>query len=242
MACVSPPELDNKTLLTLIDDEADHHVAAHLEQCPHCREKAHRLARLHNYLSAQLYRLTCPPPITLGEYHLGVLLRDQMTSVARHLVECPHCSREMVQLRDFMAKPIPTLEFNLQRSIKILVARLVHGSQGGAWAGSPGLAPGYAGLRGEEEQGLYLYQANDVQIAVEIQDDARQRGHKALLGLVTGMDTHELSAHLWQIKQRVATTLVDDLGNFVFPNLAPGNYKLILSGPEDEVHVREMEI
>ena len=241
MACVLPPELDNKTLLTLYD-EADHHVAAHLEQCPHCREKAHRLARLHNYLSAQLYRLTCPSPITLGEYHLGVLLRDQMTSIARHLVECPHCNREIVQLRDFMAKPIPTPEFNPLQSIKIQVAQLVRGGGGGAWAGSSGLALGYAGLRGEEEQGLYLYQANDVQIAVEIQDDARQRGHKALLGLVTGMDTHELSAHLWHIKQCIATTLVDDLGNFVFPNLAPGNYKLILSGPEEEVHVREMEI
>ncbi len=241
MACVLPPELDNKTLLIFIDDKADHHVAAHLEQCPHCREKAHRLTRLNDYLSAQLYRLTCPPPITLGEYHLGVLLRDQMASIARHLVECPHCSREIAQLRDYMAKPIPTPEPTPLKSIKILVAQLVYGGGGGVWAGSSGLSPGYAGLRGEE-QGLYLYQANDVQIAVEVQDDAGQQGHKALLGLVTGMDTHELSAHLWQIKQRVATTLVDDLGNFVIPNLAPGNYKLILSGPEEEVHVREMEI
>jgi hypothetical protein len=177
----------------------------------------------------------------LGEYHLGVLLRDQMTSVAQHLVECPHCSREIAQLRDYMAQPIPTPELNPLESIKVRVARLVSGGQRIGLEGASDLAPGFAGLRGEE-QGLYLYQANDVQIAVEIQDDARQRGHKALLGLVTGMDTHELSAHLWQIKRRVATTLVDDLGNFVIPNLAPGNYMLILRGPEEEVHVREMEI
>jgi hypothetical protein len=118
--------------------------------------------------------------------------------------------------------------------IRVLVARLVDlGSR------APTLA--YAGTRGEEK-GPRIYQAGGAQIAVEVQEDAGRHDRRVLLGLVTGTALHELAAHLWQAGQRVTTVPVDDLGNFVIPDLAPGQYELILSGPQVEIHIQSLDI
>jgi hypothetical protein len=239
MACVSPPELDDKTLLAYIDGEADPEVGAHLERCPHCRDRAQRLARLQDRLTSQLYRFTCPSPAELGEYHLGLLPSDQAADVASHLAECPHCTREIAQLKDYLSELKPDLEFSLQERIRVLVARLVRARRGNGASGA--LSPAYAGLRGEAE-GPYLYQADDIQIAVEIQDDIERQGRKVLLGLVTNTDPQKLEVHLWQADRRITTTPVDELGTFIIPNVAPGNYELILSGPEVEIHIQGLEI
>lgn len=245
MACVSPPELKDWELLTYIDGEADQRVVAHVKRCAYCREKAHRLARLQDRLIAELYRLTCPSPEELGEYHLGILPRDQVAAVARHLAECPHCTREVAQLKDYLTEMAPTLELGplewVKEQVKVLVARLVSGGPGGRPLKRPALAPAYAGVRGEGEE-PYLYQAGDVQIAIEVQDDTERPGRKVILGLIIGTEAGVVKAHLWQADQRVAAVPADELGNFVIPNLASGTYELILSGPEVEIHVPELQV
>lgn len=248
MACASPPEPGDRELLMYIDGEAGQQVVAHLERCPHCREKARRLARLQGRLTARLYRLTCPSPMELGEYHLGVLPRDRAAAVARHLAECPHCSREVARLKGYLVELAPDLEPSplewVKERVRVLVARLIGGGPEGGLLRrmkQAAMAPAYAGIRGGEE-GPYLYEADDVQIAIEIQDDAERQDRKALLGLVTEIDTRELKAHLWQAEQLVTTVSVDDLGNFVVSNLVSGSYELILSGPEVEIHIQALEI
>ena len=245
MTCISPPELNDRELLTYIDGEADHRVVAHLERCPYCREKSHHLARLQDRLTAQLYRLTCPSPVEMGEYHLGVLPRDQAAAVARHLAECPHCTREVAQLKDYLTELAPALELSPLERIKerarVLVASLVNGRLEAGPLGQPALAPAYAGVRGEERE-PYLYQADDVQIAIEVQGDAERLDRKVILGLVIGMEPGRVEAHLWQADQRVAVVSVDELGNFVIPDLAPGSYELILSGPEIEIHIQDLRV
>ena len=245
MPCVSPPELTDRELLTYIDGEADQQVVVHLERCPHCREKAYRLARFQHRLTAQLYRLTCPSSMELGEYDLGLLPRDQAAVVARHVADCPHCTREVAQLRDYLAEMAPALELGplerVREQVKVLVARLVSGGPGGRPLKRPALAPAYAGVRGEEE-GPYVCQAGDVQIAIEVQDDAERPGRKVILGLVIGTEAGVVKAHLWQAGQRVAAVPADELGNFCIPNLAPGTYELILSGPGVEIHVPELQV
>ena len=245
MACVSPPELNDRELLTYIDGEADQQVVAHLERCPHCREKAHRLACLQGRLTARLYRVTCPSPVELGEYHVGVLPRAQAAAVARHLAECPHCTREVAQLKDYLAGLATAMEPSPLERIKararVLVARLVNGGLEAGLLGQPALAPAYAGVRGEEREPT-LYQADDIQVAIEIQEDAEQPDRRVLLGLVIGAEPSRVEAHLWQADQRVAVVPVDELGNFVIPDLAPGSYELILSGPEIEIHIQELQV
>ncbi|MDY7078766.1 MAG: zf-HC2 domain-containing protein [Chloroflexota bacterium] len=245
MACTSPPELNDRELLTYIDSEADDRVVAHLEQCPSCREKACRLACLQNCLTTQLYRITCPSPVELGEYHLGMLPQDRMAAVDQHLSECPHCTREGAQLKDFLADLKPDLEpgplEQIKRQIRVLVARLVNGELKDDLLVQPTLSPAYAGVRGEREE-PYLYQADDVQIAVEVQDDAERPGRKVILGLVLRAESDGLEVHLWRAEQRVAVVSVDELGNFVIPDLAPGSYELILSGLEVEIHIQELQV
>lgn len=239
MSCTSPPELADWELLTFIDAQANHRVATHLEHCSHCLEKAHRLARLQNRLTAMLYRLSCPPSIELGKFYLGLLPPPGATAITQHLARCPHCTRETAQLESFMAALAPDLELSsldrlraqFEERIKVRLARPVLG----------GMTPAFGGVRGDQE-GPFVFQADGVQVIIEVQDDSEQPGHKFLVGLVTGMDAPDLKARLWRSDQCVATAAVDDLGNFVFLNLAPGSYVLTLSDPDVEIHIPALEL
>jgi hypothetical protein len=241
MDCTSFPEPNDWELLAYIDGEADDRVAAHLAKCPHCRERARRLTRLQNRLTARIYRVACPSPATLGEYHLGILPPERAAAVAQHLEECGSCAREVAQLEDYLIELIPTLELTpLERAgekVKVLVARLVGGEPGD---GMPG-QPAYAGIRGEDEAS-YLYEAEDIQIVIGIQDDATQPDRKATFGLVVGVEPGDVKAYLWQAERCIAIIPVDELGNFIIPDLKPGSYELIVTGPQIEVHVQELRV
>ncbi len=241
MTCVSPPELNDRELLVYIDGEADPQVMAHLERCSYCRQKALRLARLQERLANELYRFTCPSTLELGEYHLGILPSEQAAAVARHLVECPHCAREVAQLEGYMDELSPQLEFGPFERLKVWVAQLVERGRGVGRVGAPALTPACAGLRGQEE-GTRVYQADDVQVVLEVQDDAGRQDRRALLGLVTQIDGQEFEAHLWRAERLVATAAVDELGNFVIAGLTPGIYELILCSPEVEIHIQSLQI
>lgn len=241
MTCALPPELNDRELLVYLDDEASHEVVAHVEGCSHCRERARRLARLQGRLTAELYRVRCPSPLELGEYHLGVLNRDQEVAVAGHLVECPHCSREMAQMKGYLGDLSADLELSPVEKIRVWVAELVGGGEGVGRPGAPTLAPALAGLRGAEE-GPRIYQAGDVQIVIEIQDDAIQQGQKMLLGLIMGPTSGDLVAHLWRGGEPVAEVAVDEMGNLVIGDLAPGSYELVLRGSEAEIQIQDLKV
>lgn len=241
MACVVPPELDERTLLRYLDGAADQRVVVHLEQCPYCRERARSLAHLQARLTAGLYRAACPSPLELGEYHLGALPRQQAAAVSRHLAECPHCSREVAQLKGYLGELAPELESSAVERIKVLVAQLMSAAgEGGRLAGAT-LAPAYVGVRGEEA-GPRLYQAGEAQIAINVQLDSKQPDRKTILGLITGIETTALQVDLFRAGDPVAHVAVDELGNFVVAGLAPATYELTISGSEAEIHIQELDV
>ena len=143
--CVFPPELDEKQLLLYLDGEANKEILSHLERCDYCREKAETLDRLQKRLTTRLYRLTCPPPIELGEYHLRMLPASQMLVVAKHLRECPHCTQEIAHLAGFLSDLAPAPADSLLGKAKVLIARLVGG---GELTFTPTAALPYASLLG----------------------------------------------------------------------------------------------
>jgi hypothetical protein len=242
MACVSPPELDDRTLLIYIDGQATPDIIAHIERCSHCRERARRLAGLEDRLTTQLYRIDCPSPSDLGEFHLGMLPAAQAEAVRRHLGECPHCWREIAQLESYLTDLAPTLEpgplEHVVERVRVWVARLV----GRGPLGQPALSPAFASVRGGEQEPL-IYEAGEVQVIIEIQEDVDQPDYRTILGLVIGLTpSQELKAHLWTAEQRLATVPVDELGNFILPNVRCGRYELMLSGPEIDIHIQDLEI
>ena len=191
-------------------------------------------------ITLALYRMNCPDAIELGEYHLGMIPSERVAFIERHLTECPHCAQEVAQLKSYLANLAPVLEPGLleqvRARVRVLIARLVSGGLG------DGLAPAYAGVRGEQE-GPYVYQADEVQVVVEVFKDADHPDRKTILGLVTGLDAPQtLQVHLWQADRQLSTVPVDELGNFVIPNLVPTSYELILDGPEVEIHIQDLQV
>ncbi len=245
MICVFPPEPDETQLLAYLDGDEAQEVAMHLERCPHCQARARQLASFQSRLAGRLYRAACPTSLDLGEYHLGMLSVDRAAAVARHVAVCPLCSQELAQLQGYLADLKPELDLSpverAREGARVLVARLTGGLAGG-FGLQPALAPAYAGLRGDDEAPT-IYTAEDVQVVIEVQADADRADRRAVLGLVTGLaDPAKTEAHLWRESHRVATVPLDDLGCFVIGDLAPGEYVLILAGPEVEIHVQELQV
>ncbi len=238
MSCTLPPPIADRDLLAYLDGEAAEEVATHLAQCPHCRERAEQLANWQQELMARLYRHECPASLTLGEYHLGLLARDEATAVGAHLAACPHCAREVAGLDAYLHDLEPSLAARLLSEVRertqVVIARLTSPR-------GPALAPAYAAVRGEEEA-LYLYEAEETQVAIEIQDDAEAPGRLVVLGLATGPEPPGGQASLWQAGQQVAVVPIDELGNFVIPGLEVGSYDLIVGGPRLEIHIQELEV
>jgi anti-sigma factor RsiW len=246
MTCIEPPELDDIQLLTYLDGDADRDVTRHLAKCPHCSAKAGRLHLIEARLTAALYRSSCPSPLVLGEYRLGRLARHEAAAITQHVAECPHCARELAQLQSFLADLVPALEPTLlveaAERIRVLVARLVGGLGGALSAPQPTLAPAYAGIRGEAASGPAFYEAGDVQVMLAAQPGAATAGRFELLGLLTGAGLRGFTAHLWRDGGIVAIVPVDDGGNFTIPDLAPGAYDLVLSGPDSEIYIEQLKV
>lgn len=247
MSCTSSPQLSDSVLLAHGDGLATSAVTEHIRQCPHCRQKAARLARLQEQLTGQLFRVACPAPEEVGEFQAGLLSRDPRAAIAQHLGECPHCALELEQLQAYLAELSPDLEIGplerLKDRAKVLVARLVPGGS----MSQLQLAPAPMGIRGGEA-GPYIYQAEDVEVLLEVQEDAERPDRNVILGLVTGpddtgrMQVTVVTAGKPATTEPIATTSVDELGNFVIPNLVPTAYDLMVSGPTLEIRIQDFNV
>lgn len=187
-------------------------------------------------LSARLYRRTCPAATDLGQYHLQMLTDEQQTAVAHHLRICPHCQQELAQLQTFLRELAPELHYSLREKMQIWIAQRLPAARPDA----PGFAPALA-LRGDAAEPL-MYEAGDYQLNLEIQDDPAKPGHKAILGLVMGMGDEAFQAQLWLDGHCRQTTAVDNLGNFIFAAISPGQYDLILNRLTAEIHVQSVTV
>jgi hypothetical protein len=239
MKCITSPALEDTQIVSFIEGEADDTVVAHIRECAYCSERANHWTLLQNDLKKRLYRVSCPTPMELGDYHLELLPAPQALIVAQHVRECPLCRREVADLEDFLTESTPQPGF--LGSIKTLIASLVTGP--GMEQDYPDLAsaPAFGGLRGEGEE-PFIYQAGQVRIVIEVQDDVEQMGLKTLLGLVTGLETNEFTIQVSQGDNVIATTSVDEIGNFIISHLSSGHYQLILSGPNMEIRIPSLPV
>lgn len=224
-------------LLAHLDEEQVLSRAEEMEQAP--RHRLQQLAREEATLRAALYRATCPDSLTLGEYLLKTLSSQRKHSIAEHLEQCPHCRNELVIIDDFLQATAADIDFGILERARILVARLIPQFEAGETA-PQGLAA-FASVRGREE-GPLLYEAEDVQISLEIEDDPRKPGRRTVLGLVLGAGAAGWRAELRQGDLPLEISRVDELGNFVLAEISPATYDLILRGPNVEIHLKELQL
>ena len=231
MNCISPPELSDRQLLEFLDGEAEPEISHHLGICQYCRNKADALARLQNGITARLYRITCPSPLELGEYHLQkyhirILPSPQMLVIAQHVRECPHCEAEVAQLENFLKDLTADVKPGLT-PVRVLIARLLGGSGEGA-------APMPA-LRGEGK-GPIILEAEGVVITLDVGPGAD--GQVSILGQVAADEQDQWTNALVELQQAdipPQTTSLDDLGAFRLEAVRPGAARIMITSTEGVV-------
>jgi hypothetical protein len=236
--CVYPPELDDRQLIYYLDGERRADVVAHLEGCLYCRERSHKLAQMQNNLTTQLYRLTCPSSLELGDYVLGVTAGRQSRSIAEHLRDCPHCTQEVDQLRDYIKDLSPAPRPNPLEQARVLIARVI----GGIEPGGLTMAPAYATVRGGSPGPITL-QADGILIILEVQPSAE--GRVDLIGQLAS-DQQELwisaRVELFENGELLASDSVSDIGGFRFEGILPEAVELKITPLRGPVVLANIEI
>ena len=138
--------------------------------------------------------------------------------------------REVAELEGFLIEP--AWQTGPSKTLKVFIARLVGGKEDEEVSS----APAFAGLRGEAGE-TFIFQAGNIQIVIEVQEDLEQPGLKVLMGLATGVDSNEFIFQASQEGKIITTASVDEIGNFVLSHIAPGNYELTLVDPDTEIRI-----
>ena len=176
--------------------------------------------------------------IELGDYQLGFLSAERTRIVREHLDCCPYCQLEGLMLEDYLnslntlspVQRVPSApRMGIFEQMKVLIAGLVK-------------RPSMALAGGFDDEGPYIYEVGDIQISIQLQEDFEMPDRKMLMGLITGTDTSQIKAHLWEADQphEVAVVPVDEFGNFFISDLVPANYELILDAPHTEIHIQAL--
>lgn len=237
--CSLPPALDDLVLIAAMDGEADADAVAHLRVCRSCASRARDFAELQGQLRQRLYRMFCPSSDDLAAFQQGLLGRSQRASVAEHLAGCPHCTRELRMLTAALGPP-SDLRLPLVPRLRRIVARLLAPSP------LPPLAAFSGAMRGGPGGGHYAYQAEDVQIMLDITPVPQRPGRLAVLGLLVSDDSPDhlrgATALLLSGETVVRNSGLDELGHFTLDNLAPGDYDLLVRLHDREVVIEALNL
>jgi hypothetical protein len=231
--------LSDAELLAYLDGELDEGTAKLIEESGAYEQRLQALAREQSQMARALYRSSCPEPQQLGEFQFGMLSGGEAEAISAHLTICPHCTAELEQLAGYLSEVAPDLDYTFLERVKVLVARLLPPSGAGESFALGG--PALAGVRGSAGEPLF-YEAGDVQITLEVQEDAVATAHKSILGLLTGEESEGWQVSLWRDEELVTSTTVDELGNFIFDRVAPATYNLLLRGDDVEIHLQNVVV
>jgi anti-sigma factor RsiW len=236
---VTDPEISGITpeaILAYLDGEELPHVAAYLQTSPEGATLAAEYQALQGNLARVLYRHDCPTTQQLGDHALRLPAQAERVAIAAHVTTCPHCAGELAQIRTFLAIEAdpPPLSFG-ERARRIIVAAL---------APPPATAP--TALRGSAESDTRTYQADDITITLDVASGSR-RDRRNLTGLawrdrddaapVAGATVALLAAG-----DTASTAAIDELGNFAFDDVLPGDYRLEMTLGDDVIMIALLRI
>jgi hypothetical protein len=251
--CSWPVALDDLALIAAIDGEAGPDVMAHLRDCPYCSERAHVFEDMQGLLRKQLFRMFCPTSEELAAYQQGLLNDGQQALITKHLKECPHCTREFNLLEQLSCETLPARSPPLANGKS---ARAPNGARSGKLRQiaaklltppAKPLAGAYGALRGPSQASQYAYQAENLQLTLGVQRVVSHTDRRVIHGaLELDDELYEVlsgaTAHLSHNETLIRTAELDELGNFVLDDLAPGTYQLALRLPDREVIVEALSL
>ena len=251
--CSWPVALDDLALIAAIDGEAEPDVMAHLRDCPYCSERARVFENMQGLLRKQLFRMFCPTSEELAAYQQGLLNDGQRALIAEHLKECPHCTREFNLLEQLAGEALParspppangksahTHNDALPGKLRKIATKLL------PTPANP-LAGAYGALRGPSQASQYAYHAENLQLTLGVQRVVSRADRRVIHGaLELDDELHNVfsgaTAHLSDNETLIRTAELDELGNFVLDDLAPGTYQLALRLPDREVVVEALSL
>jgi hypothetical protein len=250
--CSWPVALDDLALIAAIDGEAGPDVMAHLRDCPYCSERARVFEDMQGLLRKQLFRMFCPTSEELAAYQQGLLNGGQQALITEHLKECPHCTREFNLLEQLSRETLPARSpppangksdhaHNRAPSGKLRqIAKLLTPP-------AKPLAGAYGALRGPSQASQYAYHAENLQLTLGVQRVVSRTDRRVIYGALELDDElykvlSGATAHLSLNETLICTAELDELGNFVLDDLAPGTYQLALRLPDREVIVEALSL
>ncbi len=230
-------------LLAYLAGEASPEIAAEIEGSEVYLQRAHALELIEHKFQARLLRAECPDAHELAEYHLGLLAHSRVVEMRQHILICPYCQDESEQLKTFM-KPQPGA---LER-VRSLIASLVPnpGVSGPATGFTTQHSePAFALRGGQNDLGdqvtHWVFQAEEVQIIIQIQSRPAESVF-SLSGLITGLELINGCVEINSLDRPVFISDIDELGNFSFEHLTPGEYQIAIFYPEITIHIPTIHV
>jgi anti-sigma factor RsiW len=220
--CIDPAGISDEAIIAYATGEAEASASSHIERCPGCRGRAEVYARSHNLVGFGLWRSSCPPSLTLGEYALGLLNGEALQQTAAHLSECPRCLAESRAFSAFLAEPDTVPAAGILHRLRRLFLQPLQAP-----------APVLAGLRGAATSESITYEdaESSWRVHLSLERSAQNPRARTLTGLVERATGAAASASLYQEGAAERSGELD-LGSFYFDGLTEGTYRLELSSDE----------
>lgn len=221
----------------------------HLDQCSLCQQRLATYNDMTNALLAKLHRRLCPSAVRLNYYCLGILSVEERTSIASHLLDCPCCADEVVEIRKEQAafEPFPLEPSPLATAVGFLLATLV-------------VRQAQPVTRGEIQTGGWprQYQAGTLDLSLHM--SRQSNGEAMLIGILTSSDpaiavdafegveaklyptTGSLNWETLLQTTPLLTTQVDDVGNLLLEPIPTGHYIMLIHLPDQEIVIEGLNV
>lgn len=241
----------DEDVLSLVYEEGVLSIQAqqHLNQCPTCRERLASYSDLHHVLLSKVQRGLCPNAGRLNYYCLDVLPEEERVSIARHLLDCPPCADEVMEIRQTLTafEPLPELSPTLASVVHRIFATLV-------------VQQAKLVTRGEAPTANWprQYQAEMLDISLHLSRHAN--GEIMLLGILTSSDPditvdafEGVEAELYTAPgpfkaetvvsaHPMLTAQVDEIGNLLLEPVPAGEYVMLIRLPGQEIVIEGLHI
>ena len=256
--------VDDATLYSYIDGDADPSTVEKIESLPAALLRAERLRREHMRLRAVLHRVECPDTDVLLDHASGWLPLDQKRSVAEHLEVCPRCAEEVAVIAGFPALIDAPEPQTVVDRLHEVIATLVSGPGFVGQLQPVALRGGEGAAEGDGEP--WVFEANGVQIVIEVGPDPEFPDRREIAGQVIGDGTIGLAVEVRRAAQTadpadvpslataegqgkgedaedepiVSTTEVDEYSSFLVSGLKPMTYLIVLRGGPSTIRIQDL--